>query len=360
MRGSAAAPAGDREAVGPEAGAEDGATGGGRAARVARARAARRGAAPRDRGAEVDAAAGRLDVGGVARGDGDEVDDRRSPASAAPRRRGRAARSRRSRRRRGGAGRGRRSRGRAVRARRGRPQLALVERRRSACRSARSGMPALVAVGVELARALDAEARLQRARLVVDAGVDRRRWSGPVWWRPIASSGSSTQRRAPGRRASSSRATARPRMPPPTTTRSHSAGGFAAGLGVTAASSPPPPRCPASPLPAFAFAVACFGFGFGGGSVGGKGTFSRTALVDQAGVEAGGGGVRWIPSQSRSSLSAATEAQSISVVCGQSRAGFGEGVVGLVDPADRGVVVDQEELADVRRSPCWIASMSSP
>ena len=44
---------------------------------------------------------------------------------------------------------------------------------------------------------------------------------------------------------------------------------------------------------------------------------------------------------------------------GPVRGGFGERLVGLVQPGDRGVVVDQEELADVRRR-LLDPSMSSP
>ena len=85
--------------------------------------------------------------------------------------RGRRARPRRSHRRPGGAARGRRWRARAARARRagrarprGRATISLPD--------SLVGDALLVAVGVEGAGTFDAEARLERARLVVDAGVD--------------------------------------------------------------------------------------------------------------------------------------------------------------------------------------------
>ena len=140
----------------------------------------------------------RLDVRGVGRGDPAEVDDARSSgecSAATPRACGSISaissgldppqagnlvgRARGARARRAGPARPRR-------------------RRRSACRPLRASIPRSLAVGVEQAGALDAEPRLQRARLVVDAGVDhaaRVGWSGG---RASRSSRSSTQRLASG------------------------------------------------------------------------------------------------------------------------------------------------------------------
>ena len=93
--------------------------------------------------------------------------------------------------------------------------------RRSPCRSSPSD-PVLVAVGVELARARDAQPGLQRAGPVVDPRRGSRRWScrsgGPR---------SSARARAPppaGRRgaAPAPSPSARPTIPAPTTTTSHS------------------------------------------------------------------------------------------------------------------------------------------
>ena len=102
--------------------------------------------------------------------DAGEVDDRRSAASAARRSRWRAARARGSRRRRCAAGPERRWRGRGARARRARPS----SERSSATidlAAALVGDAVLVAEVVQPADALDAQPRLQRAGLVVDAGV---------------------------------------------------------------------------------------------------------------------------------------------------------------------------------------------
>ena len=85
-------------------------------------------------------------------------------------------------------------------------------------------MPRCVAVLVQLARALHAQARLQRAGHVVDAGVDHARScgrSGACRARPRARARTPTPA---GCGAISSRATARPTIPPPTIARSQRSG----------------------------------------------------------------------------------------------------------------------------------------
>ncbi len=72
---------------------------------------------------------------------------------------------------------------------------------------------------------------------------------------------------------------------------------------------------------------------------------------DQAGVDAGRGGLQVDPVPEvvfvGFRLGFPVDQRRVRPVFG----GFGQRVVGLFDPADRGVVVDQEQLADVRRSP---------
>ena len=92
--------------------------------------------------------------------------------------------------------------------------------------------PALGAVDVEGGGALDAEARLQRARPVVDAGVDDpARVAALVAGRPRLPLQHRDPR--PGVPAQSARAVARPTIPAPTTAKSQLAGGRTAFIGLT-------------------------------------------------------------------------------------------------------------------------------
>ena len=195
----------------------------GDAARVRRgAASARRAATPRDLAAAVATAAARAaDVLGVGA-------RRRRAKSTTPvpgrmqrrRRRARAARAPRSR---------AASRRRSPRTPLARPAaLELLESRRAREASVamislpqRScGDSALLAVLVQLARALDAQLRLQRAGRVVETGVDRRPSCGRSGARRLAARARARTPMRPALRAISSRATASPTMPPPTTARS--------------------------------------------------------------------------------------------------------------------------------------------
>ena len=164
---------GDREAVGPGPGAAD------RVARLGDAagmgdpqRAARAGPARATSQPVCDRPRRREQVLGVRAGDRAEVDDpggRRVQGGDPGRVRLDLADAVR---RRGGAGPARRSPSpvaRAPRARRARPR----SRRRSACRSARRGCRALRSTRTGRPRPRTQSSRLQRARRVVDAGVDR-------------------------------------------------------------------------------------------------------------------------------------------------------------------------------------------
>ena len=141
--------------------------------------------------------------------------------SAARRRPPRAARPRRARRRRAGAGPGRRWRARAPRARPGAASSRRVERDDQLAAALVGGCRARSQKSYSRARALDAQARLERARLVVDAGVD-----------DAASCGRSGERRPSGSLlhhddgagraggAAARAAAASPTMPAPTTATS--------------------------------------------------------------------------------------------------------------------------------------------
>ena len=222
----------DGQAIGPRAGAEDRVGGLGAAARVPEAQRSRGGGDSGDLARGRHRAAGLAHVLGVGARDGCEVDDagvRRvqpgdpagvrlelldavrvdAPQTRARRWRGRGARARP-----------------AARARC--ESVATITLPQRSLRDSPLG-----AVLVQLARALHAQPRLQRAGLVVDAGVDHARVVAGLM---AAHSSARARARRPtrrGLRASSSRATASPTIPPPTTARSQRSGAVCAvGLRV--------------------------------------------------------------------------------------------------------------------------------